>query len=309
MIGLLSTIPVMLLIILFIAKSVSIIRRDMLKKLNQTTRRFQLFIAASLIIGTLPYILEILNGIYFDLLPDDPYLPLVLDRWTLIGGFLGICLITTVSVIAFIRLSFLMNISKQTATKWGVLMLGFLILIEGSLIIEASLFTSKAYDDAIYLRIFRYIILGGSFCSYAFVFWFILSLINAIYSLSKSKKNADAKKVLAKKVFLLAYSSLTFACFFLIFYTMALASATRNEYILFLNLCGACIGFSALPLIDCALLINSKLIEILSRTVEIVDRTPKSKKKVVSNSANTKAMATATITMKEIQTEIRKDFK
>ena len=78
----------MITIVALLVTAMNVIRIGVIKKSNKTTHHYHLIVASAPILGTLPLTLGIINGIYFDLRPDDLYFPLVLDRFTFLGAFL-----------------------------------------------------------------------------------------------------------------------------------------------------------------------------------------------------------------------------
>lgn len=278
MFGVWTTIPLIITIISLLAKSALIIRRDQVQKENQTTRRYHLALALAFFIGAFPFSIGVLNGIYFDLLPEDPYLPLVFDRISVIGAFLGIILISAIFTWAFIRESFLLNISKTFAKKFQIPFNVIGLMSGCPLIVEGFLFAAKIIKDGQYLMMVRYIALGGSIFSFLFVLCFLLSIHRAIWKLSNQKKVLVNKMQVYYKFFFLSISTQILGILIFVFYTMALFSPYRsNAYILSLNLAGSCIGLSALCMIEGYLLMNSILMKILNKQNESIDATGKSK--------------------------------
>lgn len=266
MFGLLTTIPLMLTIIAFIANAWVIAHGDFIKKVNRTTRRYQLIIANALIIGTLPFVLAIINGIYFDLQPDDPYLPLALDRFAAVGAYCGVCIISSLVTISFIRLSFLLDISKEFAKSFGLFLLISQFLSGCPTLVEACLFATKAINDTKYLHIARVILLIEDLFAFSFVGWYVVSLFGAMKELSKAKKRSRDTEVF-QKIFRNNMAILAFLILHFIFFALLLAVDFRSkEYMIFYNLCGSCIGFSFLPMIDIFIISNTLLIEIVDKS-------------------------------------------
>ena len=297
MYGFLTTIPLIFTIICFIVKAVMVIRGDIVKKVNQTTRRLQYLVAGALIIGTLPFILAITNGVYFDLLPDDPYLPLVLDRYVVVGAYLGIILLALIITIGFNRNSFLLNISKSFAEKFQIPFMALVILSGCPLIVEACLFASNTIKYERYLKIVRYVAIIGPILTFSFTIWYYVSLSKELYNLSKAKKR-DMR--IFPKIAILLIVMIAFIFGFFIFLMLVLVVDYRSkEYILYMNLSGGFLGLSILPILDHFLI-------TISIMVEIADKSRKPVKKVVVNARVEMNVQTTAMpaTIKEKDTEI-----
>ena len=301
MFGLLTTIPIMLTILAFLAYASLIIHGGHLKKVNRTVRRFQLFVAGAIIAGTFPYTVGILNGVYFDLFPQDPYMPLVLDRFTSIGAFLGICLMALIIIVTFIRYSFFFNISKDFAKKFGISLLVLIFLTGVPMIVEGCLFAAKSINDARYLPIVRSLFIGGSLCSYSFMYVYTLSLLPALYSFSQTKRLE--KDELFRKLYLLTYSSLAVAVFLFLCLVLAMIKEYRSHlYLIFYHLCGPGIGFSALALVEVFFTINSIIIDIIKDQKRSADqKTNEPASKLIPLAPKVIA---STITIRETDTQI-----
>ena len=281
MYGLLTTIPLMITFVALLVKAVIIIRGKEVQKFNQSTRLVHLIIVAALILGTLPLFLGIINGIFFDLLPKDPYLPLILDRFTFIGGFLlGLFLMAVIVTISFIRHSFLMNISKPFATKFGILLLLLTLLSGCPIFVEACLFASGAINDQRYLKMVRIIAIVGSIFPVSFIIWTTLSIYKAMCNLAKTKKHNQNSKIF-QKAYILIIVNFSFFLALYIFLALFMVSEYRSkEYLLYFNLAGACVGLSPPPLVDVYLIFRETFLEILSHR-------RKPKKLVIAAVANT----------------------
>ena len=276
MYGLLTAVPMALVVFAFIVKAIMIIRSaGYMSKMNKTSRQFHFVIAGALLIATMPFILAIINGIYFDLPPEDPYFPLVLDRFTAVGASLGMILLATIFTLAFIRESFLLNIEKKIAKMFQIPFLAIVILTGCPMIVEACLFATKAVHDERYLKIVRFTFLFGSIILISFVIWYVPSISRAMYNLSMDKKR-DLR--VFQKVSILVMVIITFLLGFIIFVGLILVVDYRSkEYILYMNLAGGFLGLSILPILDHFLIMSSIMIEILHQRNQSPDESGKAK--------------------------------
>ena len=316
MIGLLASIPFMIIILTFLFKAASIIIGGRVKKINKSSRQFRLFIAGLFICGTLPYILGIISGIYFDLMPDDPFVPAALDRFTFLGAFLGICLIAPIALLIFIRFSVLYNISKDLAKKISLALILLIVLSGCPMIVEAGLFASKSIDHANYLVTVRYLFLGGSVTLFLFMAWEFVVLSQSILKLSRAKKIRQDMMVI-KTIYICLFSTLASILLFFAFYILLQVVEYRSkEYIWSRNIAGFFIGFCALSAIELQMNLELIVIDVLEHSNKATRKVcvPAAKKdtvlKITDNQDNittiTKITATILIIRPEMDTIICK---
>ena len=262
-----TSILFMIIIVAFLAKATIIIRGDTVKKVNKTTRQNQLVRAGALITGSLFFVLAIFSSLYFDFFPDDPYLPLVLDKFTIVGAYFGICLFGLVSILIFIRFSVIYNISKKMSEKIGMMLLTLLLLAAAPLVFEGILFASRIISDERYMEYARYIASAGAFFFFIFIIWEYVVLSNAIVRLSRTKRKAQQGDSAIKPTHVLLCAII--GCIFLFFVFLFLFQAVKyrsQEYLIFRNIAGFLIGVCALSVLELQFNLEIIVLDVLEHS-------------------------------------------
>ena len=287
MIGILSAIPFMIFIVVFVAIAIKITRTEgILIRLNRKSRQVNFILAGGFLTGTFPLMLGVINGLLFDLFPPDDYTGLVIDRFATIFGYIGILQLTFLQIFHILRYHVLYNISQRSSRVLGISLIAFLTMTTWPITTEAIQFTSKTIESNSQLFIIsRYIILAGEIVVLLFTTWHFTFIAMEIYKFSKIK-DVENRRELFQRIYFLLYLSLFFIFLIVFFFILSFTTTYRSkEYIVYIHLSGAFIGFASISCLQFAHRLGEVVVMIVEmKVVQSSVQPPVPLKKLVANS-------------------------